>query len=276
MQRICSEKMELSKSDQAQQTASGDALWVNRLGWCTTYLKKAGLITSPARATFQITAEGVKLLGENRTITDALLIERYPSFAEFKAPKNKSGQSGKTAAAKKELEETPQETFERGYHEINEKLSDEVLNAVLSMSSTGFERLVVRLLEAMGYGGYAGAGFVTKASGDGGIDGVINEDRLGFNVIYIQAKRWAPDTVVGRPEIQKFVGALMGPPRIEKGLYITTARFSKEAEEYARAQHVILVNGAMLSELIIKFDLGVTTQNTYQIKRIDMDFFEDI
>lgn len=268
-------KMKLAKGDLAQQTASGYALWVNRLGWCTTYLKKAGLITSPARSTFQITAEGTKLLGEKRTITDALLMERYPNFAEFKSPKSKDTRAGKTATAKEELEETPQETFERVYQQINEKLSDEVLNAVLSMSPAFFERLVVQLMEAMGYGGYAGAGFVTKASGDDGIDGVINEDQLGFNVIYIQAKRWAPDTVIGKPEIQKFVGALMGPPRIEKGLYITTARFSKGAEEYARAQHVILVNGEMLSELMIKFNLGVTTQNTYQIKKIDTDFFED-
>lgn len=268
-------KMKLSKSDMTQQTASGYALWVNRLGWCTTYLKKAGLITSPARSTFQITAEGIKLLGEKLPITDALLIERYPSFAEFKSPKSKGVQPSKTTPAKEESEETPQETFERVYQEINEKLSDEVLNAVLSMSPSFFERLVVQLMEAMGYGGYAGAGFVTKASGDNGIDGVINEDQLGFNVIYIQAKRWAPDTVIGKPEIQKFVGALMGPPRIEKGLYITTAKFSKGAEEYARAQHVILVNGEMLSELMIKFNLGVTTQNTYQIKRIDTDFFED-
>lgn len=269
-------KMKLSESDMAQQTASGYALWVGRLGWCTTYLKKAGLIISPARSTFQITAEGIKLLGEKLPITDALLAERYPSFAEFTSPKSKGEQSGKTAPEKEELEETPQETFERVYQQINEKLSDEVLNAVLSMSPTFFERLVVQLMEAMGYGGYAGAGFVTKASGDGGIDGVINEDQLGFNVIYIQAKRWAPDTVIGKPEIQKFVGALMGPPRIEKGLYITTAKFSKGAEEYARAQHVILVDGEMLSELMIKFDLGVTTQNTYQIKRIDTDFFEDV
>ncbi len=270
-------KMKLTKSDMSQQTASGYALWVNRLGWCTTYLKKAGLITSPARSRFQITDEGRQLLSERITVTDTLLIERYPSFAEFKSPKNKDGkQSGKASPAKEELEETPQETLERVYQEINQKLSDEVLNAVYSMSPAFFERLVVQLMEAMGYGGYTGAGFVTKASNDGGIDGIINEDQLGFNVIYIQAKRWSPDTVIVKPEIQKFVGALMGPPRIEKGLYITTAKFSKGAEEYARAQHVILVDGEMLAELMIKFNLGVTTQNTYQIKRIDTDFFEDI
>lgn len=266
-------KLKLSESDLSQQTSSGYALWVNRLGWCTTYLKKAGLVTSPARSSFQITSEGKKLFREKIVISDSLLAERYPSFAEFKTPKSKKGPSAKTGSMEKELEETPQETLERVYQEINRKLSDEVLNAVLSASPAFFERLVVQLMEAMGYGGYAGAGFVTKASGDGGIDGVINEDQLGFNVIYIQAKRWAPETVIGKPEIQKFVGALMGPPRIERGLYITTAKFSKGAEEYARAQHVILVDGEMLAELMIKFNLGVTTQNTFQIKRLDTDFF---
>ena len=271
-------RMKLSEDDLSQITASGYALWVNRLGWCTTYLKKAGLIMSPARSTFQITSEGKKLLDEKIRISDSLLTERYSSFAEFRAPKRKQDQASypeMTSIAKSESEETPQDTLDRVYHEINEKLSDEILSSVLAMSPSFFERLVVQLMEAMGYGGYAGAGFVTKTSGDGGIDGVINEDQLGFNVIYIQAKRWSPDTVIGKPEIQKFVGALMGPPRIEKGLYITTAKFSKGAEEYARAQHVILVDGEKLSELMIKFNLGVTTQNTYYIKRIDTDFFEE-
>ncbi len=268
-------KKKLTEDDMSQQTATGYALWVNRLGWCTTYLKKAGLVVSPARSAFQITEEGEKLLAEKATITDGLLKSRY-SFAEFKVHKSRHKELEQSDdEPKAEQEETPQETFERVYQEINEKLSDEILAAVVSMSPTFFERLVVQLMEAMGYGGYAGAGFVTKASGDGGIDGVINEDQLGFNVIYIQAKRWNPDSIIGKPEIQKFVGALMGPPRIEKGLYITTAKFSKGAEEYARAQHVILVDGAMLAELMIKFNLGVTTQNTYQIKRIDSDFFEE-
>ncbi|MBQ2330546.1 MAG: restriction endonuclease [Oscillospiraceae bacterium] len=269
-----SSRMKLSDSDLAQLTASGYALWVNRLGWCTTYLKKAGLVISPARSKFQITNDGKKLLKEKVTITDALLTERYPSFAEFKSPSKKKPDEYHIES-KEESEETPTETLERVFNEINSKLSDEILSAVLAMSPSFFERLVVQLMEAMRYGGYSGAGFVTKASGDGGIDGIINEDQLGFNVIYIQAKRWALDTVISKPEIQKFVGALMGPPRIEKGLYITTARFSKGAEEYAKAQHVILVDGEKLSELMIKFNIGVTTQSTYQIKRIDTDYFDE-
>lgn len=131
-------------------------------------------------------------------------------------------------------------------------------------------------MEGMGYGGYAGSGFVTKASGDNGIDGIINEDQLGFNLIYVQAKRWAPDMTISKPEIQKFVGALAGPPKIEKGLFITTAKFSQGAQEYADAQHVILVDGKKLTELMIQFNIGVSIQKKYEIKRIDNDFFEEV
>lgn len=134
-----------------------------------------------------------------------------------------------------------------------------------------FENLVVDLMRAMGYGD----GFVTKTSGDGGIDGIIHEDKLGFNLIYIQAKRWRPDTVIGRPEVQKFAGAMMGPPKIEKGLFIATCRFSQSAKEFAQAQHIILVDGQKLAQLMIEHEVGVSVQKTYQIKRIDSDYFSD-
>lgn len=267
--------MNLSKEDLSQITASGYALWVNRVGWCATYLKKAGLIASPKRSYFQITDTGLSVLSEGVTVTDKLLLERYPMFAKFKSHAPRETQSSEMSSSQIVDEETPQDTFERVYNEINEQLADELLSSVLSMSPTFFERLVVQLIEAMGYGGYAGAGFVTKASGDGGIDGIVNEDQLGFNLIYIQAKRWAPDTVIGKPEIQKFVGALMGPPKIDKGLYITTAKFSKGAEEYAAAQHVILVDGQKLTRLMIEFNVGVATQKSYNIKKLDSDYFEE-
>lgn len=269
------ERMKFSEQDLSELTASGSILWVNRLAWCTTYLKKAGLITSPKRSCFQITSAGASLLNERITITNSLLKERYPSFAEFtkRSPKKENEDNKQIDAA--DSEETPQDMLERAYQEINGQLSDELLTSVLSSSPTFFERLVVQLMEAMGYGGYAGAGIVTPASNDGGIDGIINEDQLGFNLIYIQAKKWAPDKVISKPEIQKFVGALMGPPKIDKGLYITTAKFSNGAEEYARAQHVILVDGKKLTELMIKYGIGVTTQKAYEIKRIDSDFFDE-
>lgn len=265
--------MDLSEDDLSELTASGYSLWVNRVGWCATYLKKAGLIASPKRAVFQITKEGQKVLTEGISISNQILMERYPAFAEFKLGNKIKRESVKPQI---EQEETPQDTLERVYQEINAQLSDELLTAVLAMSPTFFEQLVIKLMDGLGYGGFDGAGFVTKASGDGGIDGVINEDRLGFNVIYIQAKRWSPDMTVGRPEIQKFAGAMLGPPKIDKGLYITTSKFSREAVEYAKAQHIILIDGEKLTELMIKFGIGVSTIKAYEIKRVDADFFEEL
>lgn len=134
----------------------------------------------------------------------------------------------------------------------------------MNQSPIFFEGLVVDLMKAMGYG----EGFVTKSSGDGGVDGIIHEDKLGFNLIYIQAKRWDPNTTIGKPEIQKFAGAMMGPPKIEKGLFISTSKFTQGAREYANAQHIILVDGKKLTELMIEYGLGVSTQTAYLIKRI--------
>ena len=168
-------------------------------------------------------------------------------------------------------EETPQETFERVYQSINDALADDLLAMIMNQSPDFFEALVVDLMRAMGYGD----GFVTKSSNDGGIDGIIHEDKLGFNLIYIQAKRWKTDTTITKPEIQKFAGAMMGPPKVEKGLFITTAKFSPGARQFADAQHIILVDGQKLTELMIEYELGVSTQKTYKIKRIDSDYFSD-
>ncbi len=260
------QKMNFTPDELLETIPSGEPTWINRISWTFTHLKKAGLIYNPKRAHLQITDIGKKIFLEGITITSKLLIERFPDYAKFRNKKSAESDINK---------DTPQELFEKSYQEITAELSDELLTAVLNMSPDFFERLVVKLMEAMGYGGYEGAGFVTKSSGDGGVDGVIYEDKLGFNLIYIQAKRWAPDTVISRPEIQKFMGALAGPPKIEKGLYITTAKFSKEAKNYADAQHIILVDGKKLTELMIEFDVGVQTQKIYKIKRVDNDFFSE-
>ena len=258
-----------SLKDSLKKVSSGQSTWKDRVGWCKTYLKKAGVISNPERGKFQITKAGEQILSENVTITDKLLLERFPSFAEFKFGRKQSNNEESIS------EKTPQELFENSYQEITSELSDELLTAVLNMSPDFFERLVVKLMEAMGYGGYEGAGFVTKSSGDGGVDGVIYEDKLGFNLIYIQAKRWSPDKTIDKPEIQKFMGALAGPPKIEKGLFITTAKFSAGAQKYANDQHIILVDGKKLTELMIEFDVGVQTQKIYKIKRVDNDFFSE-
>lgn len=247
-------------------------IYDNRIGWARTYLKKAGLISSPQRAHLQITVEGQALLASGVNITDRLLAERYSEFADFiiggkKIAKQKYNKDNIEETAL----ETPQETLERVFKNINKQLADDLLTEIMNQSATFFENIVVDLMQLMGYGD----GFVTKASRDDGIDGVINEDKLGFNLIYIQAKRWNPNTTIGKPEIQKFAGAMMGPPKIEKGLFITTAKYSQGAKEFANAQHIILVDGQKLTELMIEYGLGVSVQNIYKIKRIDSDYFSE-
>ena len=260
------QKMNFTPEELAETIPSGQPTWINRIGWCCTHLKKAGLIYNPKRAYLQLTENGKKIFSEGIIITDKILIERFPEYANFR---------NKKAIVSDVSKDTPQELFEKSYQEITAELSDELLTTVLNMSSDFFERLVVNLMEAMGYGGYEGAGFVTKSSGDGGVDGVIYEDKLGFNLIYIQAKRWSPDKTIDKPEIQKFMGALAGPPKIEKGLFITIAKFSAGAQKYANDQHIILVDGKKLTELMIEFDVGVQTQKIYKIKRVDNDFFSE-
>lgn len=195
-------------------------------------------------------------------------MEHYPAFEAFvKGKKIKPPDP----PIPPDASETPPETLERVYSIINERLADDLLTAIIDQTPSFFETLVVDLMKAMGYGD----GFVTKATGDGGVDGIIYEDKLGFNLIYIQAKRWNKDSVIRKPEIQKFAGAMMGPPKVEKGLFITTAKFSQGAMDFAKAQHIILVDGEKLTELMIEYNLGVSAQKTYQIKRIDSDYFSN-
>lgn len=217
----------------------------------------------------QITDEGQRLLRSGVDITNNYLMEHYPDFAAFR--KGKKDDIDPAGPPENDASETPPETLERVYSIINEQLADDLLTAIIGQTPSFFETLVVDLMKAMGYGD----GFVTKATGDGGVDGIIYEDKLGFNLIYIQAKRWNKDTVIGKPEIQKFAGAMMGPPKVEKGLFITTAKFSQGAMDFAKAQHIILVDGEKLTELMIEYNLGVSAQKTYQIKRIDSDYFSN-
>lgn len=263
-------ELNIKDNEISERLPSGNqTIYDNRISWTVTYLKKAGLIISPKRANFQITSEGKKLLESGVNITDKLLADKYPDFADFKDGKkiieNTSDYIGQDIVG------TPQETFERVYKMINEQLADDLLTEIMNQSSMFFENLVVDLMKSMGYGD----GFVTKASGDGGIDGIIHEDKLGFNLIYIQAKRWNPNTTIGKPEIQKFAGAMMGPPKVEKGLFITTAKYSQGAKEFADAQHIILIDGKKLTELMIEYNIGVSIQKTYSIKRIDSDYFSE-
>ena len=264
------ENLHLPEDALLERLASGrQSVYDNRIGWAKTYLQKAGVVVSPKRAQIMITDRGKALLSSGETITNALLEEKYPEFAEFCGKKSSDKVIDVTDTVL--AEETPQEVLDRVYGTINEQLADDLLIEIMGQSAKFFEILVVDLMKAMNYGD----GFVTKLSGDDGIDGIIHEDKLGFNLIYIQAKRWNPDTTIGKPEIQKFAGAMMGPPKVEKGLFITTAKFSQGAKDYANAQHIILVDGRKLTELMIEHELGVSTQKSYRIKRIDSDYFTD-
>ena len=261
------EMLSISPEEMALTLPSGGmGVFANRIGWARTYLKKAGLVDSPKRGYVQITEEGRRVLGADIAITNNYLM-RYPSFAEFQ---NRTVPQDKPEEVQ-EVSETPQETLDRVYKTINSELAEELLSEIMRQSPSFFETLVVDLMKAMGYGD----GFVTKASGDDGIDGIIHEDKLGFNLIYIQAKRWNPSVSIGKPEIQKFAGAMMGPPKIEKGLFITTAHFSQGARDYGEAQHIILVDGQKLTKLMIEYGVGVATQKTYLIKRVDSDYFAE-
>ena len=245
--------LNLSDEQLSEVLPSGtQSVFCNRIGWAKTYLKKAGLIESSKKGCYSISAEGLSLLHSGVTITDTLLAQRYPSFAAFKyGERKKSSPEITSAETSIHAEETPPE--------------------IMNQSPAFFEHLVVDLMQAMNYG----EGTVTQLSGDGGIDGIIHEDRLGFSQIYIQAKRHDPSSSIHTPEVQKFVGAMMGPPRVEKGLFITTAKFSQGAIRYANAQHIILVDGKKLTSLMIEYGLGVSVQKVYKLKRIDSDYFAE-
>lgn len=267
--------LHLTEQDLAETLPSNpkSSVFSGRVGWAKTYLLKAQMIDSPQRGHIFITPSGKALLESGISITNTVLAQKCPEFLDFYRRKN-SGSDSITLApdeVQAEAPETPQETFDRVYAIINEQLADDLLAEILSQTPAFFEQLVVDLMKAMNYG----EGFVTKYSGDDGIDGIIHEDQLGFNLIYIQAKRWKPDVTIGKPELQKFAGAMMGPPRVEKGLFITTAKFSPKARDFANAQHIILVDGKRLTELMIEYGVGVSTQKAYLIKRVDSDYFSD-
>lgn len=245
----------------------------NRVGWAKSYLKQAGLLETTGRGLFRITDRGRQVLKEAPQRVDVKYLERFPEYQAFKARTRERAQVVESAA--ENAGTTPEEMLESGYQQLRSTLANDILQLVQSLSPAFFERLVMQLLLGMGYGGTReDAGQVVGKSGDGGIDGIINEDRLGLDVIYIQAKRWEGD--VGRPEIQKFVGALAGN-KASKGVFITTSGFTKEARAYAGQVNskVVLIDGTMLAELMIDYNIGVSTRETYEIKRVDSDYFAE-
>ena len=248
----------------------------NRVSWARTYLAKAGLLESPKRGYFRITDRGRDVLAGKPSEINIKFLEQFEEFKSFRqlrralAPPVDATELGEGISA-----DTPEETLQAAYLELRKNLADDLLEEVKKSPPGFFERLVVDLLVRMGYGGSRQeAGEVIGRSGDEGIDGIIKEDRLGLDVIYVQAKRW--EGVVGRPEVQKFAGALQGQ-RARKGVFITTSTFSRKAKEYAEKieTKVILIGETQLAELMIDHGIGVTTEATYELKRIDSDYFPD-
>jgi restriction system protein len=269
-------EFEVTDDERKELLASGNqAIFDNRVGWAKTYLKKAGLLESPKRATFVITEIGLETLRKKPERIDAKFLRQFPSFLEFQNASRNDNETEEEITIVETNEQTPEENLDKAYQRIRKSLALELLNRVVELSPTFFERLVVELLVKMGYGGsIKDAGKAIGKSGDEGIDGTIKEDKLGLDIIYIQAKRWKPGNVVGRPELHKFVGALAGQGA-KKGIFITTSNFTKEALEYTPKNEtkIVLIDGEQLAQLMMDYNLGCTTQQVYELKKIDSDYF---
>lgn len=270
---IVANKLNISIEERKKTLESGGNVYNTTLNWTVVYLKKAKLLEATKRGVIKITQRGLDLLATNPEKIDNESLKKYPEFNEFINPK-KIQENEKIEIVE---EETPQDIFEKSFNEINRILQEEILEEVIRQTPYFFENLVVKLLQKIGYGTFKNSGKVTKRTNDEGIDGIINQDKLGFDSIYIQAKKWDKDSTVSRPEIQKFVGALAGQGA-SKGLFITTAKFSDGAIEYSQKQHtakIVLIDGMELAKLMIEYNIGVSVENIYEIKKIDSDFFDE-
>jgi restriction system protein len=267
----------LTEEEKNEYLPSGQqTVFQNRIGWARTYMKKAGLLASPRRGYLAITERGRSVLGENPAAIDVSFLERFPEFIEFKALRHEKEEESPAVgtASAPDTGKTPHEALEAAYDRLRSELAAEILSTIKVSEPAVFEEIVVDLLVKMGYGGSRkDAGQAIGRRGDEGIDGIIKEDRLGLDIIYIQAKRW--DATVGRPEIQKFAGALDGQ-RARKGIFITTSDFSRDAEDYVTRidKKIILIDGKTMARLMIDFGVGVTSVSAYEVKKLDSDYFE--
>lgn len=268
------EHFHLTDGDRAETIPSGVARYMNNAQWACTYLKQARLIESPKRGFFHITERGKEYLGRGKT---AISRNDLLEFPEFKAFATKSNEKKPPIQPPGQEDTTPEDIIEESFNNINNALAEDLLDLIMQQPPDFFERLVVDLLLAMGYGdSRSESGTVTKKTGDGGIDGIIREDKLGFDNIYIQAKRWDQSKSVCAPEVQGFVGALTGAGA-NRGLFITTAHFSSDARDYAKKQHavkLVLIDGDELAQLMIANGIGVTVKHRYEIKGVDRDYFD--
>ena len=271
------ERFGLTPEERRELLPSGrQPVFDNRVGWARTYLKNAGLVESTRRGHFQITARGQAVLREKPDEINAKFLRRFEEFEAFRLQgrnDDKKEGGGDSESEATNSKETPEEAIEIAYQALREGLANELVQTVMEASPTFFEQMVIDLLVKMGYGGTRkDAGQRLGKSGDGGIDGIIKEDRLGLDTVFIQAKKW--EGKVGRPELQKFAGALQGH-RARKGVFITTASFTAEAVEYVERidSKIVLIDGEMMAQLMIDYGIGVATQSIYEVKRVDIDYF---
>jgi restriction system protein len=258
----------LSDAERKELLPSGkQARFNNRVGWSRLHLNGAQLLTQTSRGKFQITQRGLDVLKQKPSRIDVKFLKQFPEYLDFIGVKSNSPEVMPL------LVQTPDELMDLAHEQLRQNLAQELLERIKSASPAFFERLTIELLVKMGYGGsLVDAGMAIGKTGDEGIDGIIKEDRLGLDVIYVQAKRW--NNTVGRPEIQQFVGALAGKGA-SKGIFITTSKFSEQAKSYLPANvKVVLIDGVQLANYAIELNLGVSVVSEYQIKRLDFDYFE--
>lgn len=251
------------------------SVFYNRISWAKTHLKKARLIESETKGTIKITERGKQVLQEKPTRIDIKFLKKFDEFVEFRTKSNSKKE--KTEIETDYDNQTPEELIETAFQDFQKSLAEDLLEKIRNVSPSFFEKLVVALLVKMGYGGsIKDAGKAVGKTGDEGIDGIIKEDKLGLDVIYVQAKRWKENNIIGRPEIQKFVGALAGQGA-KKGIFITASSFSKEALEYKPMNDtkVILIDGMELANYMIEYNLGVAPLHNYELKKIDSDYFDE-
>lgn len=274
---VLTREFHLTDDDVKEMTPSRNSTrFQSNVSWAKTHLQKAGLLETPVRGQYRITAAGLHALETRPERIDIKFLSSYPAYREWIALSHEGGVA--EGNSRREIEpplQTPDIIMEEAYKNLRNMLAQDLLERILEKDATFFESLVIKLLVAMGYGGSLkeAAGMVVGKSGDEGIDGIIKEDRLGLDNIYIQAKRWS--NVVERPEIQKFVGALAGRGAT-KGIFITTSSFSRGAREFKPQTNIkiVLIDGTQLCEYMIDYNIGVTTASVFEVKRVDIDFFE--
>jgi restriction system protein len=270
-------QLSLTEEELAERLASDTTtVFMNRIGWAVQYLKSAGVIRAVRRGVYEITDRGLSLLKTQPSEITVKTLRQYPEFTEFEGKGSESEKPTITVTQQSETKATPEESLERSFQTLRDALSLELLEAIRNGTPAAFERVVVDLLVAMGYGGSVeDAGKVVGKSGDGGIDGIIKQDKLGLDAIYVQAKRWKD--VVGSPEIMKFSGGLT-KRHANRGVFITTSTFTKDALEFVEAlpQKIVLIDGRQLASLMIEHDVGVSATKSYTLKRLDQDYFENL